>query len=81
MSQKVKQKNYEIDMCQGPILSKMIRFALGVLGTSVLQQLFNTADLLVVGKFGHDGALASVSATSSLINLFINLFKDIGLYR
>ncbi len=78
MSQKVRQKNYEIDMCQGPILSKMIKFALGVLGTSVLQQLFNTADLLVVGRFGHDGALASVSATSSLINLFINLFVGLS---
>lgn len=74
MKQKVKQKNYEMDMTGGPILSNMIKFALGVFGTAVLQQLFNTADLLVVGRFGHDGALASVSSTSSLINLFINLF-------
>ncbi len=74
MKQRVKQKNYEMDMTGGPILSNMIKFAAGVFGTSVLQQLFNTADLLVVGRFGHDGALASVSATSSLINLFINLF-------
>lgn len=78
MRQQVKQKNYEMDMCRGPILSNMIKFALGVLGTSVLQQLFNTADLLVVGQFGHDGALASVSATSSLINLFINLFVGLS---
>ena len=69
-----KQKNFEMDMTQGPILVNMIKFSLGVLGTAVLQQLFNTADLLVVGRFGHAGALASVSATSSLINLFINLF-------
>lgn len=75
---KAKQKNYEMDMTNGPILSNMIKFALGVLGTSVLQQLFNTADLLVVGQFGHDGALASVSATSSLINLFINLFVGLS---
>lgn len=65
-------------MCNGPILSNMVSFALGVLGTSVLQQLFNTADLLVVGRFGHNGALASVSATSSLINLFINLFVGLS---
>lgn len=75
---KAKPKNYEMDMCTGPILSKMIKFTLGVLGTSVLQQLFNTADLLVVGQFGHEGALASVSATSSLINLFINLFVGLS---
>ena len=74
MKQRIKQKNYEMDMCNGPILKNMIKFALGVFGTAVLQQLFNTADLLVVGRFGHEGALASVSATSSLINLFINLF-------
>lgn len=78
LKSKAKQKNYEMDMCQGPILSNMIKFALGVLGTSVLQQLFNTADLLVVGQFGHDGALAAVSATSSLINLFINLFVGLS---
>lgn len=78
MSQIAKKKNYEMDMCTGPLLPNMIKFALGVFGTSVLQQLFNTADLLVVGKFGHDGALASVSATSSLINLFINLFVGLS---
>ena len=63
-----------MDMCSGPLLPNMVKFALGVFGTAVLQQLFNTADLLVVSHFGHDGAVASVSATSSLINLFINLF-------
>ncbi len=73
-----KAKNYEINMCEGPIFMNMIRFAIGVLGTSVLQQLFNTADLLVVGQFGHDGAVAAVSATSSLINLFINLFVGLS---
>ncbi len=71
---KTRQKNYEVNMCEGPLLPKMIRFAWTVFMTAVLQQLFNTADLLVVGKFGHDGALASVGATASLINLFINLF-------
>ncbi len=75
---KTKQKNYEMDMCTGPILPNMLKFAAGVFGTAVLQQLFNTADLLVVGRFGHDGALASVSATSSLINLFINLFLGLS---
>ncbi|MBQ8758842.1 MAG: MATE family efflux transporter [Clostridia bacterium] len=78
MNQKVKKKNFEMDMCNGPIFINMIKFALGVLGTSVLQQLFNTADLLVVGNWGHAGALASVSATSSLINLFINLFVGLS---
>ncbi|MBE6682202.1 MAG: MATE family efflux transporter [Ruminococcaceae bacterium] len=78
MKQRAKQKNYELDMCHGPILSNMIKFALGVFGTAVLQQLFNTADLLVVGRFGHEGALASVSATTSLINLFINFFLGLS---
>ncbi len=73
-----KAKNYEINMCEGPIFGNMIKFALGVFGTSVLQQLFNTADLLVVGRWGHDSALASVSATTSLTNLFINLFVGLS---
>lgn len=78
MSLTAKKKNFEMDMCTGPLLPNMIKFALGVFGTSVLQQLFNTADLLVVGNWGHEGALASVSATSSLINLFINLFVGLS---
>ncbi len=68
------RKNNEVDMTQGPIFKNMLILALSVMATSIVQQLFNTADLLVVGQFGEKGGIASVGACSSLINLMINLF-------
>ena len=68
------RKNNEIDMTQGPIFKNMLVIALSIMATSILQQLFNTADLLVVGQFGEKGAIASVGSCSSLINLMINFF-------
>ena len=68
------RKNYEIDMTEGPILGKMIRFALPLMLSSILQLLFNAADVIVVGRFAGSEALAAVGSTGSLINLLINLF-------
>ncbi len=65
---------------EGPILSRMILFALPLIATGVLQQLFNTADTVVVGRWGGDTsaerevALAAVGSCGALINLIINLF-------
>lgn len=68
------RKNNEIDMTQGPIFKHMLVMSLAVMATGIFQQLFNTADLLIVGQFGEKGGIASVGACSSLINLMINLF-------
>lgn len=66
---------YEIDMCNGPLLPGILRFALPLIATNVLQLAFNAADMIVVGKFsGSDTALAAVGATGALINLIVNLF-------
>ena len=46
------KKSYSMDMCNGPILGKMLRFALPLMCSSMLQILFNAADIIVVGKFG-----------------------------
>ena len=73
MADKVKKK-YEIDMCNGPILKKMLVFALPLMLSSILQLLFNAADIVVVGRFAGDDSLAAVGSTSSLINLLTNLF-------
>jgi len=73
MAGKVKKK-YEIDMCNGPILKKMLLFALPLMLSSILQLLFNAADIVVVGRFAGDDSLAAVGSTSSLINLLTNLF-------
>jgi len=69
-----RQKKYEIDMCNGPILKKMLVFALPLMLSSILQLLFNAADVVVVGRFAGDDSLAAVGSTSSLINLLTNLF-------
>ena len=65
-------------MCEGPILPKMLRFAVPLMFSSILQLLFNAADVVVVGKFAGDDALAAVGCTGSLINLLINLFMGLS---
>ena len=67
-------KSYEMDMCSGPILGKVLVFALPLMLSGVLQLLFNAADVIVVGRFAGSQSLAAVGSTSSLINLLINLF-------
>lgn len=69
-----KQKSYEIDMCHGPLLGKILIFSLPLMLSGILQLLFNAADMIVVGRFVGSSALAAVGATSSLINLLVNLF-------
>lgn len=67
-------KTYEIDMCSGPILPKLLQFALPLMCSSILQLLFNAADIIVVGRFAGDNALAAVGSNASIINLLCNLF-------
>lgn len=69
-----KKKNYEMNMCEGPILIKMLKFAVPLMLSSILQLLFNAADVVVVGKFAGDNSLAAVGCTGSLVNLLTNLF-------
>lgn len=63
-----------IDMCNGPILVNVIKYAIPIVCTSVLQLLFSAADLVVVGRFCGSNSVAAVGATNSLVHLFINLF-------
>ena len=65
---------YEIDMCNGPILPKMLRFAVPLMLSSILQLLFNAADVVVVGRFAGDNALAAVGSNTALVNLLVNFF-------
>ncbi len=71
---KEKNKKYAMDMCEGPILKKMLLFALPLMASSLLQLLFNAADIIVVGRFAGDTSLAAVGSTTSIINLLVNLF-------
>lgn len=72
--EKKTSKKYEIDMCNGPLLGKIVVFYIPLMLSGVLQLLFNAADIIVVGKFAGDDALAAVGSTSSLINLLVNVF-------
>ncbi|NLL80219.1 MAG: MATE family efflux transporter [Clostridiales bacterium] len=72
--QKKKEKQYTMDMCEGPLFGKILLFTLPLMLSSVLQLLFNAADVIVVGNFAGSQSLAAVGSTGSLINLLTNLF-------
>jgi len=72
-------KSKSIDMLHGTLWSKMLLFALPLAVSSILQQLFNSVDTAVVGRFASSQALAAVGSNSSLISLLINLFVGISL--
>ena len=66
------KKSYEMDMCNGPLLGKILVFTFPLMLSGVLQLLFNAADIVVVGRFSGAHALAAVGSTSSLVNLLVN---------
>lgn len=68
------QKSYEIDMCNGPLFGKILIFTLPLMLSGILQLLFNAADVVVVGRYAGNEALAAVGATGSLTNLLVNMF-------
>lgn len=75
------KRNYEIDMCRGPLAGKVLLFSLPLILSGILQLLFNAADLIVVGKFAGDvadQALAAVGATGSVTNLLVGLFTGLA---
>lgn len=74
----MRDKKYEIDMLNGPLAGKLLLFALPLMASSLLQLLFNAADVVVVGRYAGKEALAAVGSTSSLINLLVNLFVGLS---
>ena len=69
------KKRNEIEMTKGPLVGKIIMFALPLIASGSLQLLYNAADLIIVGQFASNGqkAIAAVGATSAIINLIINV--------
>jgi len=61
-------------MCDGSLFKSIVRFAVPLMLSGILQLFFNAADVVVVGKFAGDESLAAVGATTTLINLLTNLF-------
>lgn len=66
--------NKQMDMLHGSLMDKLLLFSLPLAASSILQQLFNSADVAVAGRFAGSEALAAVGGNSSVINLLVNLF-------
>lgn len=75
---KKKTSTFEINMCEGPIFGKMMLFALPLMASSLLQLMFNAADIIVVGKFAGDNALSAVGSNGAMINLLVNFFMGLS---
>lgn len=73
------KKASSMDMIHGSLWNKILLFALPLAASSILQQLFNSVDTAVVGRFASSQALAAVGSNSSLISLMINLFLGVSL--
>ena len=65
---------HTMDLTTGSVAKKLLIFALPILASNLLQQLYNAADTVVVGKYANDTALAAVGSTGSLIGLLLSLF-------
>lgn len=74
-----KKNRFEIDMCNGSIMNKLISFSIPLMISGILQLAFNAVDIVVVGRFSGSESLAAVGSTTALINVFTNLFIGISL--
>lgn len=72
-------KRYSLDMTSGPFLKKILIFSIPLMLTGILQLAYNTADVVVVGRFVGKEALAAVGSTGSLVNLFLNVFLGLSM--
>ena len=68
----------EMDMLNGGLAGKLILFAIPLAFSSILQQLFNSADVAVVGRFAGDTALAAVGSCVALVGIFVNLIVGLS---
>ncbi len=69
----------QIDMLHGSLLDKILIFSLPLAASMILQQLFNSADVAVVGRFDSPQAMAAVGSNGAAINLMVNLFVGLSI--
>ncbi len=74
----VMTRSHEMNMTKGPMLKKFVIYSLVLMGTNLLQVLFNVADVAILGIFSTDNAVAAVGSTSSLIHLVTGLFMGLS---
>ena len=71
------QEASALEMSSGPLTRRLLRFALPVMFTGILQLLYNAADIVVVGQFGGGHAsVAAVGSTGALVNLLVWLLDN-----
>lgn len=75
---RTKKSTYEIDMLNGPLLGKILVYAVPLMISGMLQLTFNAVDLIIVGQFAGSNAMAAVGCTASLTNLMVSLFIGIS---
>ena len=75
---RMRARKNEIDMIHGPLAKKIVLFALPLAASAVLQQLFNAADLAVVGNFASSQAMAAVGSNGSVVGLIVNMFTGLA---
>ena len=76
---KKQKKDYTIDMCNGPILKKLLIFSVPLMFSSILQLLFNAVGIVVVGHFAGDNSMAAVGSNAAIVGLLINLFIGLSI--
>src|SRR5574344_2523094 len=74
----MKKSSNEIDMIHGPIVKGLALFALPLAASSILQLLFNAADVIVIGQFSTSNSLAAVGADGLVVSLFANVFLNLA---
>ena len=76
MKQRIRSR--EIDMTNGPLLGKVLLFSLPLMGSGILQLLYNAADIAIVGRFCGNASLAAVGSNGPLVNTIINVFMGLS---
>lgn len=74
MAEKTMTQKKDMNMLEGPLLSKIIKFTLPLMITNLLQVCYSAADMIIVGLSGVEGAIGAIGTTGALINLVINVF-------
>ncbi len=78
MERRVHPKSREMVMTSGPLFKKLVIYALPLIGTNLLQVLFNAADVAILGMFASSTDVGAVGSTTSLINLIVALFVGLS---
>ena len=79
MLEQKESKDYTMNLCEGSILKKLLLFSIPLMASSMLQLLFNAADVVVVGQFAGKNSLAAVGSNGSIINLLTNVFMGLSI--